>query len=68
MRFIRDLMIFLAGASFFHGISHIVIEYMGMLPLHTKYVVLTHELNLYAIVGSFVLMLIFMMIAKKLKK
>lgn len=68
MRFMRDLMVFLAGAVFFHAISHIWIAYSGLLPLHTKFVLLTTELNTYAIIGSFVLMIILLFIAKKMGK
>lgn len=46
----RDLIIFLAGAEFFHTITHIMMAFWVTLPLDFKFVVLTKNLNLFAIV------------------
>lgn len=46
----RDLIIFLAGAQFFHTISHIMLAFCIKLPLDFKFGVLTKKLNLFAII------------------
>jgi hypothetical protein len=55
MLFLKNLLIFLAGAMFFHGFSHMIIPYLIRLPLATSWIVLTDQINFWAIVGSFAL-------------
>jgi hypothetical protein len=46
---LRDVVIFLAGAEFFHTISHIVMPYFISLPIDMKFMVMTSTMNNYAI-------------------
>lgn len=46
----RDLIIFLAGAEFFHTLIHIFLYYFISLPLDLNFMVLTSRLNNLAII------------------
>lgn len=46
----RDLIIFLAGAEFFHTITHIMLAFWLKLPMDFKFMVLTEKMNLFAII------------------
>lgn len=48
----RDLIIFLAGAEFFHTITHIMLAFWVKLPFDFKFLVLTEKLNLFAIIAN----------------
>jgi len=48
--FKRDLIIFLAGAEFFHTLSHIILPFFIKLPLDMKFMVFTASLNKWTIV------------------
>ena len=43
---LRDIVIFLAGAEFFHTLSHIILPYFISMPLDMGVMVLTPTLNL----------------------
>lgn len=45
---LRDLVIFLAGAEFFHTLTHILLPYVIQLPLHMGFIEVTPAINLYA--------------------
>jgi hypothetical protein len=47
---LRDIVIFLAGAEFFHTLSHIVLAYLVSFPWQTKYVIVTKSLNNNAVI------------------
>lgn len=47
---LRDVVIFFAGFEFFHTLSHIFMPMMITLPLQTKIVLLTPNLNIWAII------------------
>jgi hypothetical protein len=47
---LRDVVIFFAGAEFFHTISHIILPYFVTLPLDMKFMVFTPSWNVFAIV------------------
>lgn len=51
----RDFIIFLAGAQFFHTLSHIVIVYSIKLPLKMKFMTLTSKINTWAIIANAVI-------------
>lgn len=46
----RDLIVFLTGFEFFHTLMHIFLPYIVKLPLETKHLLLTANLNTFAIV------------------
>lgn len=46
---LRDVVIFLAGAEFFHTISHIILPYFITLPLNINFMMFTSSLNMWAI-------------------
>lgn len=48
----RDFGMMLVGAALFHMISHMIIGWMGMLPLKFGPILLTEQLNMIAIVAS----------------
>lgn len=47
---LRDVIIFLAGAEFFHTLSHIILPYFISLPITFKYMVFTSTINIWAII------------------
>ena len=65
---LRDVVIFFAGAEFFHTISHIVLPYFLTLPLDMKFMQLTVTVNYWAIAINAVITLALLWWAHKLKK
>lgn len=63
----RDAVIFLAGAAALHTVSHAMLYHAGILPLKFYTVVLTEQLNLYAIVGGSLLTIALLWWASRLK-
>jgi len=47
---LRDVVIFFAGAEFFHTISHFILPYFINLPIDMKFMVFTPTINVWAIV------------------
>lgn len=47
---LRDVLIFLAGAEFFHTLSHIILPYFVTLPIDIKFMMFTPALNVWAII------------------
>lgn len=47
---LRDIVIFFAGAEFFHTISHIILPYFISLPIDMKFMVLTSTINVLAVI------------------
>jgi hypothetical protein len=68
MSFFRDVIIFLAGAEAFHTITHILLPFAVVLPLTTKYLVVTPEINYGAIVVNGVITILLLWWAAKLKR
>lgn len=60
-------LIFLAGAAFFHTISHLILPYYIELPFHLKDFTLTKQLNDWAIWGSAALTIILLWLAGKVR-
>lgn len=46
---LREVVIFIAGAQFFHTLSHIILPYFITLPLDLKFITFTSSLNIGAI-------------------
>lgn len=63
----RNVIIFLAGAEFFHTLSHIFYYYFAPLPLDLKIIVLTPTLNIWGIVINAVITIALLWWAIKLK-
>lgn len=47
---LRDIIIFLAGAEFFHTISHFILPYFVSLPVDMKFMVFTSTINIWAMI------------------
>lgn len=65
---LRDVVVFLAGAEFFHTLSHFIVANIVVLPWHTKYMVVTENLNNQAIVINGVITVALLWWASRLKK
>jgi hypothetical protein len=64
----RDVVIFAAGAEFFHTLSHMFLGRYVTFPLHTSIVELTHSMNTGAIVVNGIITLVLIGLAIHLKK
>lgn len=64
---LRDFVIFLAGFEFFHTISHIILPFFIELPIHTKFILVTSNLNLWAIAINALITVALLWAAYKLK-
>jgi hypothetical protein len=60
---LRDLMIFLAGAEFFHTIMHLLVPLMIKLPLDLKFMVLTPTINITAFIVNAVITVVLLALA-----
>lgn len=65
---LRDVVIFVAGAEFFHTLSHIFLAYGVQLPLSTKWMVLTSRFNMWAILINAIITLLLLLWAKRLPR
>jgi hypothetical protein len=65
---LRDVIIFIAGAEFFHTISHIILPFFISLPLHTNIIEVTPTVNLVAILINTIITLLLLWWAKKLSR
>ena len=64
----RDIVIFLAGAAFFHTVSHFMLPYYVTLPLQTSMMTLTAYGNIWIVVISAIVTVLLLVLAKWLKK
>lgn len=64
---LRDVVIFFAGAEFFHTLSHIVLPYFISLPLNMGFMMFTPTWNIWAIVINAILTIILLWWASRLK-
>jgi hypothetical protein len=62
---LKNWLIFLSGAVFFHAFGHMMMPYMFDFPVETKMITLTAMINLWAIMGSIVLGTAMLWLAKK---
>lgn len=65
---LRDVVIFLAGAEFFHTLSHIILPYFITLPINMNFIQFTPTLNYSAIVINALITIGLLWWACKLKK
>lgn len=65
---LRDVIIFLAGAEFFHTISHIILPFFVALPIHTNIIELTYTVNYVAILINAIITLLLLWWATKLPR
>lgn len=65
---LRDVVIFLAGAAFFHTLSHIVLPYVLPLPINMGFMVLTNQFNCWVIGVSALVTIALLWWACKLSK
>ncbi|MFZ2314420.1 MAG: hypothetical protein WAW86_02015 [Gammaproteobacteria bacterium] len=64
---LRDVVIFLAGAEFFHTLSHIILPYFITLPLNMKFLMFTPTWNVWAIIINAIITIILLWWASRLK-
>lgn len=64
---LRDVVIFIAGAEFFHTLSHIILPYFIKMPLDIKFLMFTHTLNVWAIIINAIFTIILLWWASRLK-
>jgi len=57
---LRDVLLFFAGAEFFHTLHHVFLSYFVSLPMEMKFMVMTPTMNKYMIVinASFTVLLL----------
>lgn len=65
---LRDFVIFLAGAQFFHTLSHLLMSYFVVLPLQMKFFELTPVMNFWATIVNGVITLLLLWWAHRLSK
>lgn len=64
---LRDIIIFIAGAEFFHTLSHIILPYFITLPLDLKFFTFTSTINVFAVLINAVITLLLLWWAYRLK-
>lgn len=65
---LRDVIVFLAGAEFFHTLSHIILPFFIALPIHTTIIEVTNTVNYVAILINAIITLLLLWWAKKLPR
>lgn len=65
---LRDVIIFLAGAEFFHTLSHIILPYFVALPIQLSFMALTPNLNLLIIIINAIITLLLLWWASRLSR
>lgn len=63
---LRDVIIFIAGAEFFHTLSHIILPYFITLPLNIKFMTFTSSLNIWAIIINAIITILLLWWASRL--
>lgn len=64
----RDFIIFLAGAEFFHTLTHILIPLFIKLPLEINSFMFTQRMNFWAIILNAIITLLLLWWAARLSK
>ena len=64
---LRDIVIFIAGAEFFHTLSHIILPYFITLPINMKFLTLTPTINVVVIVINAIVTLLLLWWAHRLR-
>lgn len=65
---LRDIVVFIAGAEFFHTLSHIILPFFITLPINMGFMQFTPAFNYWAIAINAVITVILLWWACKLKK
>lgn len=65
---LKDVVIFFAGAEFFHTLSHIILPYFITLPLPMSFMVFTPTMNYWAIGINAVITIALLWWASKIKR
>lgn len=65
---LRDVVIFFAGAEFFHTLNHLLLPYMMQLPVDLNFMQLTETLNWWSVGINGVITVLLLWWATKLKK
>jgi hypothetical protein len=65
---LRDVIFFLAGAEFFHTLSHIFLAYFVTFPLAMKSFHFTSKMNFWAIIINLVVTILLVIWAVKLPR
>lgn len=65
---LRDFLIFLAGGEFLHALSHLFLSYFVKLPLDMNIMVLTSQLNTWAIILNGVATVLLLVVAARMKR
>lgn len=55
---LRDLIIFLAGAEFFHTLSHIFLAFYVQFPMKMKFMTMSSKMNVWAIIINAIITLV----------
>lgn len=63
---LREVLIFCAGAEFFHALSHLLLPLFVSLPMSTRIIELTPALNFWSIIINAILALGLLLWARKL--
>ncbi|CDZ81814.1 hypothetical protein BN1013_02350 [Candidatus Rubidus massiliensis] len=65
---LKNVVIFLAGAEFFHTFVHIMLAYANQFPLDMKVVVLTSTINMWGIIINALITIALLLWASRLPK
>lgn len=65
---LRDVVIFFAGAEFFHTLSHIMLPYFITLPVDMGFMMFTPKLNIWAIIINAIITILLLGWASRLNK
>lgn len=63
---LRDFVIFLAGAEFFHTISHLILPYFVTMPVDLRVILLTSTMNIWIVIINGLLTILLLWWAAKL--
>lgn len=64
---LREVVIFVAGAEFFHTLSHVILPYFVSLPINMKFMILTPTINVWAIIINTVITVALLWWASRLR-
>lgn len=64
---LKNILIFLAGAEFFHTFVHVMLAYVNQFPLDMKFIILTSTLNMWGIIINGLITIVLLWWASRLK-
>lgn len=65
---LKNTVIFLAGAEFFHTLTHIMLAYANQFPIDFKLIILTSTLNTWGIIINALITIALLLWASRLSK